>query len=170
MDFSPTVSPFLGEKGYPRGMKTTAYENLAQALKGMIRSGTYSPGDKLPSIREMSLQTKRSINTVKEAYNLLERWGDVYAIPQSGFFVEVKPGTRSGISAASHSPRRVEETQEDEYFAVMEEILNPLHVPFGCAGLRIPYSLWVSSSRWGKKSWRTAPIGTTIRRWMVSLP
>jgi DNA-binding transcriptional MocR family regulator len=134
MDFSPTVSLFLGEKGYPRGMKTTAYENLAQALKGMIRSGTYSPGDKLPSIREMSLQTKRSINTVKEAYNLLERWGDVYAIPQSGFFVEVKPGTRSGISAASHSPRRVEETQEDEYFAVMEEILNPLHVPFGCAG------------------------------------
>jgi DNA-binding transcriptional regulator YhcF (GntR family) len=77
-------------------MKATAYETLAQDLQGMIHSGTYSPGDKLPSIRELSLQTKRSINTVKEAYSLLERWGDIYAIPQSGFFVEVKPGTRSG--------------------------------------------------------------------------
>jgi DNA-binding transcriptional MocR family regulator len=115
-------------------MKETAYENLAKDLKGMIRSGTYSPGDKLPSIRELSLQTQRSINTVKEAYSLLERWGDIYAIPQSGFFVEVKPGTRSGITPAGHKPWSVEKTLEDEYFRVMEEILNPYHIPFGCAG------------------------------------
>jgi DNA-binding transcriptional MocR family regulator len=38
------------------------------------------------------------------------------------------------MTPAGHKPWAVAKTLEDEYIKVMDEILNPHHVPFGCAG------------------------------------
>jgi len=53
----------------------------------LIESGAYKPGERLPSIREMSRHMRVSINTVKTAYDLLEMNRRIAPRPQSGYYV-----------------------------------------------------------------------------------
>ncbi len=53
----------------------------------MVGRGLYRPGERLPSIRELSRKLHVGINTVAQAYQLLEDAGTVEARPQSGHFV-----------------------------------------------------------------------------------
>jgi DNA-binding transcriptional MocR family regulator len=69
------------------GEKLPLYEELAGKLAFLIEKGTYRPGEKVPSIRAMSRQMQVSVNTVKEAYVLLENRRLVEARPQSGYYV-----------------------------------------------------------------------------------
>ena len=52
--------------------KYTLYENVADKIHQLIIKGTYIVGERIPSIRQLSAQLNVSINTVKEAYALLE--------------------------------------------------------------------------------------------------
>lgn len=63
------------------------YEKLAGELEKLIASGTYRPGDRLPSVRQLSQQKRLSVSTVLQAYMLLEGRGLIEARPQSGFYV-----------------------------------------------------------------------------------
>lgn len=71
-------------------IKQTLYESIAERMLHTIENGTFEPGDRIPSIRSLSRQMKVSINTVKEAYNLLEDRRIIDVRPQSGFFVASK--------------------------------------------------------------------------------
>ena len=53
----------------------------------MIDDGTLSPGERIPSVRDLSRQRRLSISTVLQAYRLLEDRGLVEARPQSGYYV-----------------------------------------------------------------------------------
>jgi DNA-binding transcriptional MocR family regulator len=63
------------------------YEDVATKIGEMIDHGTYRPGDRVPSIRDLSRKMRVSINTVIEAYAHLENCGMIEARPQSGFYV-----------------------------------------------------------------------------------
>lgn len=63
------------------------YEQLAESLENQITRGFFQPGDRLPSIRQMSEDHQVSISTVQEAYRLLEDWRLAAAKPKSGYFV-----------------------------------------------------------------------------------
>ena len=63
------------------------YRQVADRIAGMVESGTFKPGDRIPSIRELSRQAQVSINTVKVAYAHLEDRCLIEARPQSGFYV-----------------------------------------------------------------------------------
>jgi DNA-binding transcriptional MocR family regulator len=63
------------------------YRSIADRIVALIDSGTYKPGERLPSIRELSRQMRVSINTVKTAYDLLEVDRLVAPRPQSGYYV-----------------------------------------------------------------------------------
>jgi DNA-binding transcriptional MocR family regulator len=63
------------------------YEKVADNLAGLIDQGIFRPGDRIPSIRGLSLQKKVSITTVMEAYRLLEDRELIEARPQSGYYV-----------------------------------------------------------------------------------
>lgn len=67
--------------------KEFLYEELAADLAGLIASGTFRPGDRLPSVRKLSAQRKVSVSTVLQAYMLLEDQGLIEARPQSGYYV-----------------------------------------------------------------------------------
>jgi DNA-binding transcriptional MocR family regulator len=67
--------------------KIHLYEDIAARIAGMISSGAYRPGDRLPSIRELSRQMRVSINTVMAAYVQLESRQLIEARRQSGYFV-----------------------------------------------------------------------------------
>ena len=72
--------------------KDFLYELLATELTGLIGSGTFRPGDRLPSVRRLSAQRKISVSTVLQAYMLLEDRGLIEARPQSGYYVRSEDG------------------------------------------------------------------------------
>lgn len=100
------------------------YETAAEQLIEQIKGGRYLPGQRLPSIRELSQRMSRSIATIQEMYLLLERRGWVEARPRSGYFVikplptqtasvqlpqgQLKPSTvsqwRLSLNSTSHNP------------------------------------------------------------------
>ncbi|MEK6748600.1 MAG: PLP-dependent aminotransferase family protein [Pseudomonadota bacterium] len=66
------------------------YLDVADNLKQRIQTGLYLPGDRVPSLRELSLQLKMSIATIQQAYRCLEIDGILESRPQSGYYVKVQ--------------------------------------------------------------------------------
>ena len=67
--------------------KETLYDEIANRVMTLISQGVLKPGEKIPSIREMSNKLGVSINTVKESYYQLENSRFIEAVPQSGYYV-----------------------------------------------------------------------------------
>jgi DNA-binding transcriptional MocR family regulator len=63
------------------------YRHLVEEIEQRIMSGTYRPGEKLPSIRRLHDQLSLSVSTVYHAYTELEALGLVEARPKSGYYV-----------------------------------------------------------------------------------
>ena len=63
------------------------YLRLADSLEAMIRSRSFRPGDRIPSVRQFSREQRVSIPTAMHAYATLESRGHIEARPKSGFFV-----------------------------------------------------------------------------------
>lgn len=67
------------------------YERLAGEFLNQIQTGMLIPGDRLPSVRNVSRQKALSVTTVRQAYQTLEDRGLIEARPQSGFYVRWRP-------------------------------------------------------------------------------
>ncbi len=65
----------------------TLYATLADLLSARIEQGLYRPGQRLPSVRALSVEHGVSLSTVQQAYRLLEDNGLVSPRPKSGYFV-----------------------------------------------------------------------------------
>lgn len=67
--------------------KIPIYLQIVTFVKRNIVSGKLKPGDKLPSIREMSAKFKVNPNTLQRAYQELERENLTYTQRGTGSFV-----------------------------------------------------------------------------------
>jgi DNA-binding transcriptional MocR family regulator len=67
--------------------KSKLYEQVAERLTGAIAAGTLRPGERLPSVRELSTRERVSVSTVLQAYLQLESLGIIETRPQSGHYV-----------------------------------------------------------------------------------
>ncbi len=63
------------------------YEDIFHSLKDAIQKGTYAPGDRLPSIREVARQRNCNKLTVKKAFDMLKDHGLVENHVGRGSFV-----------------------------------------------------------------------------------
>ena len=63
------------------------YLQLMERIQQDIVSGVYSPGDRLPSVRELALEAAVNPNTMPKALSELERSGLVYSQRTSGRFI-----------------------------------------------------------------------------------
>ncbi|AEB76668.1 GntR family transcriptional regulator [Clostridium botulinum] len=63
------------------------YEQIIDAIKENILKGILRPGDKLPSVREMSSMIMANPNTVSRAYMELERQGVTETLRGRGTYV-----------------------------------------------------------------------------------
>jgi DNA-binding transcriptional MocR family regulator len=72
-------------------MKESSYKyaQVYQAMREKIAGGTYRPGEKLPSLRQLSQSLKIALITVQRAYAELEAEGLISAVPRSGYRVAV---------------------------------------------------------------------------------
>lgn len=63
------------------------YLQLYKIFKSEIDSGKMKPDSKLPSVRQAAMKYKVNMNTVLQAYNLLEKNGLIEKIPGKGCFI-----------------------------------------------------------------------------------
>lgn len=82
------------------------YKKVEQELAKHIEAGDLVPGDKLPSLRQMSRILQASISTVSHAYEELEKRGLIESRPRSGYYVRSE--FRSIPTPEINIPRRIE--------------------------------------------------------------
>lgn len=114
--------------------KIPLYEEVARKINYLIEQGTLRPGDRVPSIRKLSKQLQVSINTVKEAYNLLEDRCLLEARPQSGYYVRARlPGLPAEPVVYPPAINPAEVSLSNVYRLVMKDLLNPGLLQLGVA-------------------------------------
>ncbi|MCV4285258.1 aminotransferase-like domain-containing protein [Pseudomonas capsici] len=99
----------------------TLYVNLAELLGSRIENGFYRPGDRLPSVRALSLEHGVSLSTVQQAYRVLEDSGLAAPKPKSGYFV---PASRK----APALPAVGRPTQRPVDISQWEQVLDLIRV------------------------------------------
>lgn len=80
-----------------------AFEEVCEQIRGEIQSGNLSPGDKLPSERELAEQFQVSRSTVREAFRTLEIGG----------VLELHKGVHGGAVLVSGNERPITQTMAD---------------------------------------------------------
>ena len=100
----------------------TLYLNLAELLGERIEQGLYRPGDRLPSVRALSLEHGVSLSTVQQAYRHLEDQGLATPRPKSGYFVPAGREAPALPMVSRMAQRPVEVSQWDQ---VLELISLP---------------------------------------------
>lgn len=110
------------------------YQELASRLAELIRAGTFSPGDRLPSVRQASREHQVSISTVMEAYRSLEDQGIIHARPRSGYYVPPPSPELLRIPlTAKFSTKPIKIESSAIFESVMDLAENRRVVPFASA-------------------------------------
>lgn len=63
------------------------YEQIITAVKTALFNGSLSPGEKLPSVRELAEFTRVNPNTISKAYSLLEKENLIVTQKGRGSFI-----------------------------------------------------------------------------------
>ena len=115
------------------------YEQFAEDIAELIRTGALQPGEKTPSVRSASKTYNISAATVFQAYYLLERRGLIEARPRSGYVV------RSNANGLLVEPAQTNLTQQQKenlatevdvselVFSVLDSIKDPSTISLGSA-------------------------------------
>ncbi len=114
--------------------RTPLYEEVAGRIIYLVEEGTFKPGERVPSLRDFSRQQQVSLNTVKEAYALLEDRRVLEARPQSGYYVcarlpEVPREAAPNLPAINPTEVTICEMGR----MIMRDVLNPNLIQLGAA-------------------------------------
>jgi GntR family transcriptional regulator len=71
------------------------YVQLREQVLRLLGAGALSPGDQMPTMREVAVALKIDLNTVRHAYDELERLGAINLVRGRGSFVAVPPPVAS---------------------------------------------------------------------------
>ncbi|MDR9751021.1 PLP-dependent aminotransferase family protein [Pseudomonas sp. SZMC_28357] len=109
----------------------TLYVNLAELLGTRIEQGFYRPGDRLPSVRALSVEHGVSLSTVQQAYRMLEDGGLATPKPKSGYFVPVSRELPELPAVGRPAQRPVEISQWDQVLELIRTKVNKDVVQLG---------------------------------------
>jgi GntR family transcriptional repressor for pyruvate dehydrogenase complex len=98
--------------------RSSVIEQAVEGIAGMIRTGAYAPGDRLPGERQLAQQLHIGRTSVREAIRRLEALGMVESRQGLGTYVN-DPGRRTLQSALAPSILTDRDTLE-ELFAIRE--------------------------------------------------
>ena len=112
----------------------TRYEMLAQYVRDCIDQGTWQPGERLPSVRQMAELRGVSVTTVLEGYRRLEDWGLIVARPQSGYYVQSPPTAACETPEAGAPAKRTSVVGRSALIqSLLDEAQEGTRMPFGAA-------------------------------------
>jgi len=72
------------------------YEQIVEQMERFILAGIMNPNDKLPSVRNLSVELAINPNTIQKSYTELDRRGVIYSVPGRGSFVAADALERIG--------------------------------------------------------------------------
>jgi GntR family transcriptional regulator len=67
------------------------YVQIREQMQHAIGNGTLRPGEQLPTMRQLAVDLKVDLNTVRHAYDELERSGVIVIVRARGTYVAEKP-------------------------------------------------------------------------------
>ena len=154
---------------------TPVYEQLASVLGEMIQSRSLRAGDRMPSVRQFSLQQRVSVPTALRAYVTLETRGLVEARPKSGFYVRSRPIDLVPEPAKSVvAPKAATPVADDPVTSLLADLSNAKLVPLGAAlpsaellpGNKLTRAMAAIGRKLGARSidYDTAPGAEVLRR------
>ena len=73
--------------------RQAVYEQIVQQVEKYVLIGVLGGGDKMPSVRNLSIELNVNPNTVQRAYTELERGGVLITAPGRGAFVSEQGAT-----------------------------------------------------------------------------
>lgn len=125
-----------GQKG--SAVASLLYEQVAEEISGLIDQGTFRAGDRVPSIRQLSRRLDVSINTVMQAYSMLEDQCLIEARPQSGYYVrsrvpEIREPDLQSRSFTAPTTVTISELCQQVMRNMMNRDLLPLGSAIPCA-------------------------------------
>jgi len=100
----------------------TLYINLAELLGTRIKQGFYRPGDRLPSVRALSVEHGVSLSTVQQAYRFLEDHGLASPRPKSGYFVPMERELPALPGMGKPAQRPVEISQWEQVLELVRSV------------------------------------------------
>ena len=84
------------------------YRQIVQLISGKIISGSLAPGDRIPSIRDVTAELNVNPNTVAKAYRELELGGFIETRRGMGCFVAESAGAKPRLTRGEKQ-RRLDE-------------------------------------------------------------
>lgn len=79
------------------------YVQLREQILRLLGAGALRPGDQMPTMREVAVALKVDLNTVRHAYDELERLGAVTLVRGRGSFVAEPPAAMNGRAAMAQT-------------------------------------------------------------------
>ena len=67
--------------------RQSIYLQIAERISDEILAGTYTPGSRVPSVREYAVMIEVNLNTVMRSYDTLQSWGILDMRRGLGYFV-----------------------------------------------------------------------------------
>ncbi len=71
--------------------RKSIFEQIVNGFKELIVSGVLKPGDRIPSVRDLSSQLTVNPNTIQKAYRQLDQEGWIYSASGLGSYVAERP-------------------------------------------------------------------------------
>ncbi|CCN49532.1 putative Bacterial regulatory protein GntR [Vibrio nigripulchritudo MADA3029] len=110
-------------------MGSKKYQEVIEYIHTQIAKNRWLAGEKVPSIRALSMELSVSRNTIIRAYQELEAARTLYAAPRSGY--RVREETRSNAPSQVDAPGYVDLLETTKKF--LETPLANHQMPAGCA-------------------------------------
>ena len=90
--------------------RVPVYEQIIKQVEEQVLTGILKEGDKLPSVRSLSVKLSINPNTIQKAYTELDRRQLIITVPGKGSFISEKAIT---------SPNKFPEVREDKCSALL---------------------------------------------------
>jgi DNA-binding transcriptional MocR family regulator len=118
----------------PLNQRGKLYEQVANQVACLIEQGVLTPGERIPSMRNLQKQLGVSLSTVIQAYSLLEDRDLIESKPQSGYYVKARyekpiPEYKTFIPPLTASPTSISEV----ITSMLSAAHDPQTIPFGAA-------------------------------------
>ena len=79
------------------------YVQLREQMLRALGAGALGPGDQMPTMRQVAVALKIDLNTVRHAYDELERIGAIILVRGRGSFVAEPPSVMSARAGAAQT-------------------------------------------------------------------
>jgi DNA-binding transcriptional MocR family regulator len=110
------------------------YQQVETQIMEMIDNGLLNPGDKLPSLRRLSIRMNLSLSTINQAYLELEKKGLISARARSGFYVRQGLKRLPKLQAPRPSKAQAQPVGRAQIIdQVLSSINQPEMLPLGLA-------------------------------------